>query len=144
MEYESRRKELIAALRSGKYKQGRLALSTTIDNEICYCCLGVACTLMVDKGLLTFDIYRYAYDNATGLLPVNATKYYGLNNSSGSFIITNPFLNKISPELREKLEHALKNYGHLSLATLNDKKFSFNEIADVIEAEPEELYAQRA
>lgn len=35
-------KEWIAALRSGKYKQGRLRL---VDSYDTYCCLGVACNL---------------------------------------------------------------------------------------------------
>lgn len=55
----------IEALRSGKYKQGRLALRTKSDD---FCCLGVLCDVSgvsewEENGLC------YSYDGALSLLP---------------------------------------------------------------------------
>ena len=55
----------IEALRSGKYKQGRLALRTKADD---FCCLGVLCDI---SGVSEWEEngQRYSYDGALCLLP---------------------------------------------------------------------------
>lgn len=55
----------IEALRSGKYKQGRLALRTRNDH---FCCLGVLCDV---SGVSEWKENGpcYSYDGASSLLP---------------------------------------------------------------------------
>jgi len=43
------KKEWVAALRSGKYKQGDTYLKNTTDGKTKFCCLGVACDLVGAK-----------------------------------------------------------------------------------------------
>lgn len=60
----------VAALRSGKYKQGKSALQTW-DGK--FCCLGVLCDLIDPEGWelrSTFcALYNYKTDTRTGFLP---------------------------------------------------------------------------
>lgn len=106
-------KELCAALRSGEFEQGRLYLN---KEDKSYCCLGVACELMVKKGLLVKarSVLGYEivlYDRERGFLPPAARDYYGLK-SNGQF--------------PGKLD---------SLIALNDNGTPFPEIASIIEKE---------
>jgi len=57
----------IEALRSGKYKQGRLTLRTRND---CYCCLGVLCDVSNISKWEVNGAY-YSYDGALGFLPLS-------------------------------------------------------------------------
>jgi hypothetical protein len=49
---ETQFKQWIAALRSGEYKQGRRRLQ---DGEDSYCCLGVACKLVIKNPSYSFN-----------------------------------------------------------------------------------------
>lgn len=100
-----RRKTWIAALRSGKYKQGRGLLRPSEDT---YCCLGVACKcqgIEVDEEIPGYDGYTIEsgtdYENRTFALNL------GLN----------PFLIQELVEMND-IEEA-----------------SFDEIADFLERE---------
>ena len=55
----------IEALRSGKYKQGRLGLRTKSDD---FCCLGVLCDISGMSEWEENGLY-YSYDGALCLLP---------------------------------------------------------------------------
>jgi hypothetical protein len=77
--------EWLPALRSGEYKQGDGALlSHNEQDEPLYCCLGVACQLLVNKGILELQEERYGigelggsnWDDAT--LPQTAAEYIGV------------------------------------------------------------------
>ena len=106
----------LEALRSGKYKQGKLYLKK--DNK--YCCLGVACDLYNKTHKVKVDFVNYTSDNQqinTGLPPV-VMKWLGLNHSEGR----------------------LSNNYYLS--TKNDNGVSFNKIADLIESNPEGLFVE--
>lgn len=99
------------ALLSGQYKQGTGFLN--YNNEY-FCCLGVACEVFGDKLLKKKkNSGRYQY-NSTGIILPNShvlTPYIQHNGRLSGFSID----------------------GHQSLATLNDKGYTFEQIAWVIE-----------
>ena len=106
----------LEALRSGKYKQGKLYLKK--DNK--YCCLGVACDLYNKTHKVKVDFVNYTSNIQqpnTGLPPV-VLKWLGLNCPEGRF----------------------KNNHYLSRE--NDSGASFNKIADLIENNPEGLFVE--
>jgi hypothetical protein len=119
-------KEWVAALRSGKYKQGKNYLRR--GNK--FCCLGVLCELAVkakvteatESGMGSSIIM---YGQSSSVLPAKVKKWAGLVNESGVFKF-------------KSNETALN-----SLAALNDSGKSFAEIADVIESKPDGLFAKR-
>lgn len=101
------------ALRSGKYKQGRVKLYNTKDDT--YCCLGVLC--------------RVYEENVGKVLPEIERKAL-LNNE---LEVVKDWVNLIYSDG----DYGLGN----SLASLNDTKcFTFNQIADIIESKPEGLF----
>jgi len=122
-------KKWVAALRSGKYTQARSYLTTASGD----CCLGVACKLFMAEHpdelwpvLSGGGIIQYAYANEdedyrwTVSLPPMVQIWLGLRTENG-------------------------NYGPMrveALATDNDDGFTFEEIADIIEAEPEQLFVE--
>ena len=109
-------KAWVKALRSGKYKQGTLALH--IGNT--YCCLGVACELAATAGVISpggeegEGLWRYEEHMTT--LPAVVQDWLGIRSGNG-------------------------DYGRDSLAADNDGGCGFDEIVDIIESEPEGLFA---
>lgn len=86
--------ELVAALRSGKYKQGR--------NQLRYgdkfCCLGVACDISGLSEWTKGDSYKYLGDDA--VLPKRVQDYFGFKCNRGwisSLGRTLTHLNDVSP-----------------------------------------------
>ena len=116
-ERKQHQSDLVAALRSGKYKQGRHFLRTQDG----FCCLGVACDIS-GLGEWTFieEEFPYDYIGSDSLLPEEVREYFGFNDRSGGF--TN------------------KEGNFNSLICLNDSTYTFEEIADVIEKRPEEMF----
>lgn len=110
-------KKWVAALRSGKYKQGLRALKTGDE----YCCLGVLCEILLKDKLIT----EFPSPDNKGWLDASARDAAKLGTSSGSFrdVTTVP------------------NGG--DLAWMNDHGFNFGQIADVIESEPEFLFVEK-
>lgn len=99
------------ALRSGKYKQSFMLMQSYSG----YCCLGVACDFFIHKSKI-----KYKNGFISGILP-----YYQPNAPD--------WLKTISDDLLLKIG--------ISFVTLNDNnKYSFNEIADIIEL----VYIHRA
>lgn len=45
----------VDALRSGDYKQGEGALVSGSDSDKHYCCLGVACAIAANEGIVSYD-----------------------------------------------------------------------------------------
>ena len=121
-EQKKNRAKLVAALRSGEYKQTKNCL---YDGEG-YCCLGVACDIfskevggefVIDNGHYYF---RYNDGENKNYLLGEVREFFGFETRSGSFTTENG---------------DIKN-----LALLNDDYGkSFLEIADIIESEPEGL-----
>lgn len=101
------RKEWIVALRSGEYKQGRGYL----HQEDRFCCLGVACDLLVKRGLVTEK------------RDVGEVTYYGIpdSTSQGSYLPIG-------------IRDLLKIPHQSAIAGLNDDVKSFDYIAKALEA----------
>ena len=115
-------KKWVAALRSGEYKQckGRL------QRDDAYCCLGVATKLYLDEhpncGLMTYKDGKLQ----GGTLDANVRLWLGLNTIRGGS--------------NHKVVDAQRK-PHFTLTGFNDHcDMDFNEIADIIESEPEGLF----
>jgi hypothetical protein len=111
------RKLWVEALRSGDYPQ----TTGTLRDEHGYCCLGVACEIAVQNGVIkpataTCGL-RYVYGYADGVLPRSVKQWLGLATADGGFL----------------------TYDRTSLARMNDAGAPFEDIADVIEREPDGL-----
>lgn len=82
-------KKWVAALRSGKYKQGTCALNKNGK----FCCLGVACEVAIENGLKvakeTIDILdgkvNICYNGYAGVLPLIVQSWLGLNSCTGKY-----------------------------------------------------------
>lgn len=121
-ELKQHRKDFVAALRSGKYQQTIGALKDNLG----YCCLGVACEV---SGCVATprqtETGKYSYNTFTGILPDDisagvltrhAQEYFGFATSTG-------------------------HYGLANLMKHNDQDhWSFDQIADLIESEPEGMF----
>lgn len=110
----------IAALRSGEFKQGKGFLK--IEDH--YCCLGVACQVLGlefdapdDSGVSECDSARYG-------APESVIKGLALSDDIGRRV------NETNEED--------------SLTELNDNGASFEEIADIIEADPSAYFTGAA
>lgn len=113
-EQKEHRRLWVAALRSGKYEQGRGVLRTA-NNQ--FCCLGVACDIS-GVGHWSDEREYYAGDDAKyAVLPRPVMAWLGLRDTGGEF------------GRRD------------SLIDQNDGGKTFAEIADIIESEPEGLLA---
>ena len=131
MNFKSNRKKWIDALRSGNYQQttdGYLHL----DGK--YCCLGVLCdvyeketgrkveaTISLPTGPETFG---FKYDFETLETFPQVMEWVGLRNRIG---------------LYDEVDEVDEN-GQCSLSHKNDYGFSFEEIAEIIEREPDGLF----
>jgi hypothetical protein len=118
----------IKALRSGVFKQGQSYLSRkTSSGDVLNCCLGVACELYLihepDGGLEKsidengIDGTFITYDLMPGSLPDKVKNWLGLADRAGVY-----------------------NQGDCALTADNDDGKSFEDIADIIESEPEGLF----
>ena len=120
------RAKWVKALRSGKYKQGDTVLFNRKEKS--YCCLGVLCVTAGLKPVKT-KIDKETVDMFEGtwaVAPPRAMDFVGLVSAGGAF------------------QDVSKAYGQdftNALWQLNDiAKLSFEEIADIIEAEPKGLF----
>lgn len=105
------KKRWVAALRSGKYSQctGRLHNPRTDS----YCCLGIACEIF---GVTDRNYINVWKDGWQGRLPLDLCKRFDMEDDGA---------------LEGKTPKKWGNYP--SLVSLNDKGFTFEELADVIE-----------
>lgn len=123
-EQAAHRAELVAALRSGKYKQAtnRLVNVDDDDTAVGHCCLGVACDLAAIAGVIP-PRSEDKYDDAFAVLPEPVQEWLGFNGDTGT--------------LKESVPEVVTEYDSpaASLAELNDNGWGFDKIADLIEAD---------
>lgn len=132
------KRQWVEALRSGNYRQGHSVLHRVSAGDETFCCLGVLCELARQAGIVTMDdtgrtvddktggkamVYRNIdpeiSDNSTIVLPRIILSWSGLDD-------TNPTL--------------MYDADHYVISDLNDgvvipHKLSFDELADIIEAQ---------
>lgn len=127
----------LKALRSGEYSQVRGQL----QSDEGYCCLGVACDVAVDAGVnvevkYVLDIHAddepcdkmvsgYEYDGKGGTLPLSVQHWLGVGDQWAAF---DP-----SDDWREAHGFGTGDPRRTQLADLNDRGYTFDEIADIIE-----------
>ena len=115
----------VDALRSGKYVQGQSCLRKTVEGVSTFCCLGVAC-----------DVYR-----------AEVGGHWGAIDRPGAIYFTDPDNDIVAAFLPPSVAKWLGlawNDGQMPkdrLTTLNDSdKYTFAQIADHIESQPEGLF----
>lgn len=102
----------VAALRSGKYQQGRNTLRT-VDGR--FCCLGVACDISGLAQWTDHEVRGFLYDGRKGVLPPRVAEWLGIDTN---------------PELLPTHESGQT----VPASNLNDGfGYTFDEIADAIE-----------
>jgi len=124
-ELNANAQKCVDALRSGKYKQGQSCLRKTVNGESLFCCLGVFC-----------DVYREEVGGEWG--PIDRP---------GAIYFTDPDHDIVAAFLPPSVTKWLGifwNDGQTpkdTLVTLNDSdKYTFAQIADHIESQPEGLF----
>lgn len=127
----------IDALRSGKYKQGMGVLcGLTTDGKKEYCCLGVLADHFVSPNKVKFDSKAkdYGYDQEFSYLPSNIKEALYLRSNAGEIDIK-----LLKEEWRLNIQPFMDGT-KATLAMLNDEGFTFTEIADLIEENPEAIF----
>lgn len=114
--------ELVTALRSGEYKQGKGHLADCNDQ---FCCLGVACRIS-ETGLEWALMGNIWYIGGMYyMLPKEVQEEFGFYSPTGL--------------RRDNLDLKIGNEVHRSLAEANDAGVSFADIANYIEENWEAL-----
>ncbi len=112
--WKANRKLWIDALRSGKHKQ---TTGRLIDADGAMCCLGVLCVVAGMKPT------NRSFDGTAEYAPGTAMNFIGLEHDTGLFYDDGDETKMLS--------------------ALNDNGATFNEIADIIESEPNGLFLER-
>lgn len=118
------------ALRSGNFRQTTGALHKRDGYGDSFCCLGVACKIAQDNGVDVTSVTDHdvvIYDGERGYLPRSVQDWLGIKHSNGG--------------VKARPLYGDSRNGFYSLVTLNDKEFSFGEIADIIESNQEALFS---
>lgn len=123
------RQQWVAALRSGQYKQGRGRLR---DKENNFCCLGVLCNLFDSQQwhepVDNTDWFTYGGEEFSCSPPSEVGYWSGLGQFSNPGIPASYVQKHVkSIELPDPF------HPNVSLAELNDKGATFEEIATLIE-----------
>lgn len=114
-------REWIVELRSGNYGQ---ATGTLKGEENTYCCLGVLCEIAVRKGIISTPQYLdsfggWFYQADGNVLPYEVQSWADMASRNGALYLEN------GPEL--------------FLAGMNDNGATFDELADLIEENMDDL-----
>lgn len=130
MKLTKAQKDLIAALRSGDYKQIRKRLH---DGEDGYCCLGVACDVSGlgewnGRNMTEGGLYTCFYLGEEEKLPKDVMNYYNFHDSCGEI-------------KRGKPNHSWMN-DHHHLIEANDSGVTFYQIAVAMEQYPEKFFKE--
>jgi hypothetical protein len=118
-EQKSHWEKLIAALRSGNYKQ----TNGVLRNKKGFCCLGVATDLVLSEIEETWnldekeDVFVLS-TGESGLLPQAASELYGFRSRTGIVVRT---------------LKTIRYFDSHTLISLNDNGVCFSKIADVLE-----------
>jgi len=118
----------IAALRSGKYKQTREAL----EDKNGFCCLGVACKLAEEEGVVE------RFTNNLYISYGKIREHYNFKEENSSYL---PSFVMDWLCLRSPSGDLVQAPGE-SLASMNDRGASFEEIANTIEKFADVLFDQ--
>ena len=111
-------------LRSGEYQQGEGSLCATVDGVDRFCCLGVACDVLLND---TWTEHRHTWSIGP-LVWHDCLEYQGGVNSSASM-----------PGHKHLKKMGLDPQVASDLATMNDEGADFKEIADWIEENLEKI-----
>jgi hypothetical protein len=127
------RKQWTAALRSGKYLQGRNNLA--LDGR--FCCLGVLCALAVDENITDRSEPPIGspvrFGGVSAFLPNEVSRWSGLDSFSPQ--VKYSALDPKHPAVRNVVALMGEIPDVVSLASLNDQGMPFSEIADLIDRE---------
>jgi len=148
----------VASLRSGDNPQGRglLCCFSEKDKEYFFCCLGIACEVLLTNEIkLPFGMrkhkdeiscnYFWYGDESTEdddfalTLPIEAVEVFCFYGSEGTIMSSQ--LNKRD---RTALDKALEGNRMSSLAGLNDTGWTFEQIADLVERFPKAFFSKAA
>jgi len=118
----------IKALTGGKYKQTKGSLRR--GNS--YCCLGVFCDIVKGKSKWNrFIGTSYSLMDQEGILPATITSKYFPNNSNTVFLKKETISKMKNKALSKRIVRYCSS-DTVTLAGLNDRGFTFKEIAEVI------------
>ena len=116
----------VDALRSGEYKQGTASLKQQTEGITRFCCLGVLCELVhkeaevkISSECAFHGLRIFTFGGTTSYLPQAVVDYAGLD----------------SPDPMVDCADSTNNSWPLSKLNDDDEGYSFNEIADLIEAQ---------
>jgi hypothetical protein len=113
-----------------RLRDGRPQIKGALDTKEGQCCLGVLSEIAAEAGIVekvTLDGDELAYDGNSKSLTVGVQKWAGLKGDDGANA-----LGTIKPRMVQK--ETGKTYV-TCLAEANDAGLTFNEIADIVEAE---------
>ena len=126
---QEHRRELAAALRSGKYSQ----TTNVLRDSTGFCCLGVACEISGVGKWTPYDDGRDVrpYIDADGMeydgvLPLHVMAYYGIATENG--------------ELGFEIDDEAMGIFGGTLSSLNDNGATFEQIAEMLEGDTGELF----
>lgn len=142
--------KLLTALRSGEYSQTRHTLcSIDKDGKSSFCCLGVATDLFlkeIGEEWVKYEEYGNAigYADSDKYLPEPVREWAEMAGSNPRFQIHLPLMTETlyrnsgdrTDYIHVDLDNGWDNstyYLEMTLASLNDSGFTFEQIADVIE-----------
>ena len=135
------RERWVKALRSGKYEQ----IQSNLRTKHGYCCLGVLCDVIMketgsettwelDEGGDRYKLFGIHY----GGLPTTYQQMMGLITDEGEIELN--FIKNEATAMRLK-DYVAGRSGQVILTVLNDSGgWSFEDIADLIENEPQAIF----
>jgi len=151
----------VAALRSGKYKQGQNALCNVVphveseETTELFCCLGVLCDILqhdpdfieanpnygshiVEHGHMGYLNYGLGdHDDSYEMLPWSVQSWVGMMTNDGTVVVNDPDTDDLV--VAGGTFDITNNELRLQLAHLNDCGVDFEDIANVIEKHVEAL-----
>ena len=133
------RKRWIAALRSGKYKQGTAQLRNSKDE---FCCLGVLADIsgLGEWRRIDANPLEYIADLSEAKGVDEHGYFYDAGQQGVSVVLSRKLANHVGLRTFMGLHFLKETNREDSLTSLNDNRVPFGEIAKVIEAEPEGLF----
>lgn len=116
-------KRWIAALRSGRYAQGKRVLRKTDDRVDAHCCLGVGCRIFRIRGSIIGPVWGYGKSEQDAIAPNELVEKLALHNAKGWI-------------------KGRRLCWASTLAGANDEGATFKEIADFCEKYPHSVFSE--